>query len=400
MISQEEEKIIQEWMHKDLAEFALHFSGSDLPVAFLIDQIKGRQKISEKFPFLEEIKRYVFPPYLSIEQSSSMHTAYAKRFFITGEHVLDMTGGMGIDSYFIAMNADKVTYVEQNIGLCEINSHNFSVMGSDNIEVIHGDSVEYLRNCGKKFDVLYIDPARRSVDGNRKVFLLEDLRPNVLEIMPLMWEHTDIIWIKLSPLIDITYLGSVLEDIKEVVVVSYKNEVKEVLVHIEKTKNENDLEEYEDDAGPQRVAMNINQELQFSMVSDDLYSPTRTDTFFPFEQYIYEPTKATIKAGLADKMAELAGLKKMQSNTYFYSLNKRVPGWDGRIFKVERILSARPKQFRKEFPYKKANIISRNHPMSAPTIAKKFGLTSGGDHYILAFQDVQGRHIVSATRLQ
>jgi len=396
MISPEEENIIQDWQNKDVADFALQFANSDFPVPFLIDQIKGRRKIQEKFPFLKEIPGYVFPAYLSVEQSSSMYTAYAKRSFILGSSVLDMTGGMGMDSYFMSLNADQVTYIEQNIDLCEINRYNFEVMGRDNIEVIHGDSVEFLRDSNKKYDVIYIDPARRSLDGNKKVFLLEDLRPNILEILELMWQHTEVIWIKLSPMIDISYLGSVLEDIDEVVVISYKNEVKEVLVHLdrrEKVENSENLP-------AQRIGINVGEDLHFTKVTDSLYEPTRIDDFHPFEQYIYEPSKSVIKAGLADAMAQSFGVKKMQSNTLFYSLNDLKREWDGRIFKVDRILSARPKQFRKDFPHKKANIISRNHPMSAPNIAKKFGLVSGGDRYILAFTDVSGRHIVSAERLR
>jgi hypothetical protein len=251
--------------------------------------------------------------------------------------------------------------------LVEINKENFSSFGLENVEIVEGDSVEYLKSSSQEYDVIYIDPARRSLDGNnRKVFLLEDLRPNVLNILDDMWNKTEDIWIKLSPLIDISYLCSTLRNIREIIVVSVKNEVKEVLVHLQK--------EIEEGLKPERIALSIDTSFNTSIVSDSLYAPTRIDTYYPFEQYIYEPSKAIIKAGLSDKAAESCGIKKMRSNTFFYSLNRQVSNWDGRIFKIDRILSAQVKRFKKDFPYKKANIISRNHPMTSKIMEKKFGL--------------------------
>lgn len=393
MITEAQEAIIQEWMKKDLVDLALHLSGSDIPIAFIANQIKGRRKIKEKFPFLSAFPTFVFPTYLSIEQSSSQYTAYAKSLLIQGCHILDMTGGMGIDAYFLAKNNEQYTLVEKNEELAEINRANFEMMGVSNVDIISGDSVSFLESTDKTYDVIYIDPARRSSDGNnRKVFLLEDLRPNVLSLVPLFWAKAQDVWIKLSPLIDITYLHSTFENIKEIIVVAVKNEVKEVLVHLQKS--------VEDVAHAERIAFDIDSEIHTHLLSDSLYTPVRTDTFFPFEQYLYEPSKAIIKAQIADKAAERNGLKKMQSNTMLYSLNSQVGNWQGRIFKVDRILSARPKQFKKDFPYKMANIISRNHPMNTKTIAKKFGLKEGGDRYIIAFSDLNGLHIVSAKRIQ
>jgi hypothetical protein len=221
---------------------------------------------------------------------------------------------------------------------------------------------------------------------------LEDLRPNVLEIQDKLWAKAQDIWIKLSPLIDISYLISTFENIREIIVVAVKNEVKEILVHLQKSK--------EDNARFERIALDIGEKFHMHMLTDNLYTPARIDAFSPFEQYIYEPSKAIIKAQLADRAAQESGLKKLQSNTMFYSLNSIVGNWEGRIFKLDKILSARPKQFRRDFPYSKANIISRNHPMNTKTIAKKYGIKDGGEKYILAFSDVNGRHLISASRIQ
>ena len=393
MITEEQEAIIQEWMNKDLADLALHLSGSEIPLAFIADQIKGRRKLKEKFPFLSQFPKFIFPTYLSVEQSSSQYTAYAKSLLIQGCKILDMTGGMGIDAYFLAKANEQYTLIEKNEELADINRSNFEMMGVSNIDIVTNDSVEFLKTTDQTYDVIYIDPARRSTDGNnRKVFLLEDLRPNVLSLNHLFWAKAQDVWIKLSPLIDITYLHSTFDNIREIIVVAVKNEVKEILVHLQKSMEETDLAE--------RIALDIDSEFHTHLISDSLYTPARTDDFHPFEQYLYEPSKAIIKAQLADKAAERNGLKKMQSNTMLYSLNNQVGNWQGRIFKVDRILSARPKQFKRDFPHKMANIISRNHPMNTKTIAKKYGLKEGGKEFILAFSDINGRHIVSAKRIQ
>ncbi len=393
MITETEEAIIQEWMDKDLSRLAFELSSSEISVSFISDQVKGRRKIKEKFPFLESVEGFVFPPYLSVEQSSSQFTAFAKSQLIQGSKILDMTGGMGIDAHFLAKTNSHYTLIEKDANLVDVNRHNFNLQNVSNVDIICDDSKSYLEKTDDTYDVIYIDPARRSVDGsNKKVFLLEDLRPNVLAIQESLWAKAQDIWIKLSPLIDISYLISAFGKIREIIVLSVKNEVKEVLVHLS--------ESMEEGVKSERIAMDINRNSMLSMISDDLRAPTRIDNFQGFGQYLYEPSKAIIKAQLADCAAEKCGLNKLQSNTFFYSLNSQVGNWQGRIFKMDRILSARPKQFRKDFPYKKANIISRNHPMNAKTIAKKYALTEGGDRYILAFSDVNGRHLISAKRIQ
>ncbi len=391
MITPVQEVIIQEWISKDTASFALHYKGDDLD--FIVNQIKGRKKISSKFPFLKDHPQFIFPPSISVEQSSSQFTAYAKSLLIQGSRVLDMTGGMGIDAYFLAKKNEHVTVIEQNEQLVEINRKNIAYLKCSSMEVIHGDSIAYLRDSDKKFDVIYIDPARRSADGlNKKVFLLEDLRPNVLELIDLFFEKADDVWIKLSPLIDITYLCSTFKNIKEIIVIGVKNEVKEVLLHLQK--------DLDNGYSQERVALEIDANMTPRILSDDLYEPTRMDTYNPFGQYIYEPSKTIIKAQLGDKAAIKSGLNKLQANTHFYSSNTLYTNWEGRIFKLERILSARPKQFKKDFPYKKANIISRNHPMTPKTIKSKYGLVEGGERFILAFSDLAGRHLISANRIQ
>lgn len=393
MITETEEAIIQEWMDKDLSSLAFELSSSDISISFISDQIKGRRKIKEKFPFLESVKGFVFPPYLSVEQSSSQFTAFAKSQFIQGSKILDMTGGMGIDAYFLSKTNSHYTLIEKDSNLVDINRYNFDLQDISNVDIICDDSKNYLENTDDTYDVIYIDPARRSADGsNKKVFLLEDLRPNVLTILQSLWAKAQDIWIKLSPLIDISYLISAFGNIREIIVLSVKNEVKEVLVHLKKP--------LEEALKPERIAIDIDRNFMLSIISDDLRAPTRIDNFQAFGQYIYEPSKAIIKAQLADCAAEKCGLNKLQANTFFYSSNKQIGNWQGRIFKIDRILSARPKQFRKDFPFKKANIISRNHPMNTKMIAKKYGLQDGGDRYILAFSDVNGRQLISASRLQ
>ncbi|MGZ5284851.1 MAG: RsmD family RNA methyltransferase, partial [Kaistella sp.] len=195
----------------------------------IVQQIKGKKVAQKKFPFLMK-DQIVFPPNLNLEQASSQSTAEFKAKNLKGKNFLDLTTGFGIDAFFLSQNFEEVTLIEQNMELLELVKHNWDVLGRK-ATFVNENLEEFLQKNTQKYDVIYLDPARRDAQKNKK-FLLEDLSPNLLEIQEKLSKISDQIIIKLSPLIDISYLISVLNNVSKIQIIAVKNEVKELLVFL------------------------------------------------------------------------------------------------------------------------------------------------------------------------
>ena len=204
----------------------------------LVQQIKGKKVAEKKFSFLNQ-SDIIFPPNLNLEQASSQNTAEFKTQFFKGEKFIDLTCGFGIDAYFLSQNFKEITLVEQNEQLLEVVKHNWKVLGR-NANFINQKLEDFLNENNQKFDLIYLDPARRD-NQNRKVFLLEDLSPNLIEIQEQLSVFSDEILIKLSPLIDLQHLVSSLKNVAKIWIIAVKNEVKEVLIYLKKTENQPEI---------------------------------------------------------------------------------------------------------------------------------------------------------------
>ena len=199
--------------HKDADLHSLLLKKSPFPevsIQELVQQIKGRKVAEKKFPFLNQ-ENIIFPPNLNLEQASSQDTADFKKQFFKGRKFIDLTCGFGIDAYFLSQNFEEITLIEQNTELLDIVKHNWEVLGRK-ANFINQKLEDFLKNNKEKFDFIYLDPARRD-NNNRKVFLLEDLSPNIIEIREQLSDISTEILIKLSPLIDIQHLVSSLKNI-------------------------------------------------------------------------------------------------------------------------------------------------------------------------------------------
>lgn len=141
-----------------------------------------------------------FPPTLALEQSSSEDTAHFKACIVSGK-VLDLTGGMGLDSFAFAQAGCEVTYVERQSELASITAYNHQQLQAGQISHFSEDSLDWLKLSKETFDFLYVDPARRDKAGN-KVVLLQDCEPNAIELIPYITEKTSLL-VKTSPLLDI-----------------------------------------------------------------------------------------------------------------------------------------------------------------------------------------------------
>lgn len=340
----------------------------------IVQQIKGKNVAQKKFQFLLK-DGVVFPPNLNLEQASSQATAEFKAKNLKGKKFIDLTSGFGIDAYFLSQNFQEITLVERNQELLEIVKHNWDILGRK-VHFRNEDLENFLAENKEKFDLIYLDPARRDSEKNKK-FLLEDLSPNLLEIQNKLLEISEEVMIKLSPLIDISYLISVLKNVRKIQIIAVKNEVKELVVFLNSAKKNYDVE---------ISCVNLESEdsdFTFNYEAEKLAVAEFSDVL----QYLYIPNNSVLKSGGFKMVSETFNVKKLHPNSHFYTSDQLVKDFSGRILKVEIIES---KQILKG---EKFNIISKNYPLSPDEIKKKYKIKDGGERYLI-FTQTHKRKII------
>lgn len=343
----------------------------------IVQQIKGRKIAEKKFSFLQK-EGIIFPPNLNLEQASSEVTAYYKSLLAEGKTMIDLTCGFGIDAFFLSKNFEETTLVEQNKELLKIVEHNWNVLNRN--AIFKNDTLEnVIKNTDSFYDLIYLDPARRNAQ-KKKVFLLEDLSPNLLEIKDRLLDSGRLIMIKLSPLIDLKYLVKVLPELFRIDIVAVKNEVKEVLIQMKSDKDEPE---------PKIRCVNLEtNEPEFTFLFSE--EENATAEFSDVQNYMYLPNNAILKSGAFQITAQNFNLKKLHPNTHIYTSEQLVSGFPGRIFKTEEITT---KDLKKGEKY---NIISKNHPLKPEEIKKKFKIRDGGNDYLIFTQSLKGKIIIKS----
>lgn len=345
----------------------------------LANQITAKQKSTTKLPTWFSTKNIYYPAKISIEQTSSEITAKYKSNLISGESIIDITGGFGVDCFYFSKQFKTVIHSEINEGLSTIVKYNYKQLGIENVTTFSGDGIEYLKKSNDNFDCIYIDPSRRN-DIKGKVFLLKDCLPNVPENIDFLFSKTNYILLKNSPILDITSAINELKFVKEIHVIAVQNEVKEVLFLLEK--------DYENEikiktinilkTGVQKFNFNLQEEATSN------YSEPLT--------YLYEPNAAILKSGGFHQISKQLDLYKLQQHSHLYT-SKNLIDFPGRVFKIETILKYDKKKIKSLLPDKKANITTRNFPKTVAQIRKETNLKDGGNTYLFFTTDHQNKLI-------
>jgi len=377
LINKEIQKYINANLNTDLHALLLKKSPfPEVSMQEIVQQIKGKQVAEKKFPFLLK-EGIVFPPQLNLEQSSSEKTALYKSEILSGNTFIDLTSGFGIDAYYLSQNFDDIILIEQNTELLEIVEHNWNILGR-RAKFINRKLEDFLAENKENFDVIYLDPARRDQNKN-KVFLLEDLSPNILEIQEKLQSISSLVVIKLSPLIDLKYLISVLPGISRIDIIAVKNDVKEVVVFL---SNENT-------AKMMCNCVNLESgESAFSFIFGE--EENAQSEYSEPEKFIYIPNNSILKAGIFNLISEKCRVKKLHPNTHIYTSSEKIDDFPGRVFEMETVDS---KKIKKKEQY---NIISKNYPLKPEEIKKKYGLKDGGNDYLIFTQSKKGKIILKS----
>ena len=363
---------------RQLAFLANKFPDIDMPWA--LDQIRGWQIARSKLPSWTKIEGMTYPPHISMEQCSSEFTARYKAAIcdrLQSENrdklsmLIDLTGGFGVDFSFMCRNFEHAVYVERQQHLCDIARHNLDLLGMHNADVECGDGVEYLHAMKSENMVVYLDPARRDVNG-AKTYAIEDCTPDVVELCDELVEKADAVIIKLSPMLDWHAAVEKLKYVEEVHIVSVDNECKELLLVLRNNarqpvklfcvNNEN-------------VFVTTQEQSVVSELSNSIDNAT----------CLYEPNASIMKAGCFNQISLRYKVSVVGKNSHLFVSNNEVNDFPGRRFRIISTSSFNKKELRQKLAgVERANITVRNFPLSVEQLRKRLKIKDGGDVYIFA----------------
>lgn len=376
------QKFINENINSKTADLLLKKNHhSDVDIKLLVEQIEAKQRCKTKLPTWFNTEKIYYPNKLNIEQTSSEVTAKYKSSLITGNSIIDLTGGFGIDCYYFSEKFKEVTHCEINCELSEIVSHNYKELGVNTIETITNDGISQLLNNNKQYDWVYIDPSRRH-DTKGKVFFLKDCLPDVPKHLNTIFNHTNNVMIKTSPLLDISVGISELNYVKTIHIIAVNNEVKELLWILEKG--------FEAETTIKTVNINKTAEEIFDFKLNE--EQAITTNFSEPLTYLYEPNAAVLKSGGFKSVSKQLNVLKLHQHTHLYTLQELIE-FPGRCFKIERVLPYNKQLLKKEL-HEKANISTRNFPEAVQQIRKKFKIKDGGDTYVFFTTNLHNEKIV------
>jgi len=381
ILNPEIQKFIVENTGLDTSKLALKknpFSKIDFKI--ILNQIESRTKSKDKLSIWFNCENIIYPSKVSVEQTSSETTAKYKSQIISGENLIDLSGGFGVDDFYFSKKVNQIIHCEINTDLSKIVAHNFKQLNALNINCISGDSKDILEKINQKFNWIYIDPSRRN-DAKGKVFMLKDCLPNVPDLQSFYFKYADNILIKTAPILDLKAGLSELKNVKTIHIVAVDNEVKELLWEIIKT--------YEGKTNIKTINFNKEKEELFDFQID---SEVISKYNLP-EKYIYEPNGAIMKSGGFSDVGIKFSLNKLHLHSHLYTSNEIID-FPGRVFEIEKVVNYSKSEMKGNLEGKKANITTRNFPESVENIRKKWKIKDGGNKYCFFTTDIKDNKIV------
>lgn len=347
----------------------------------ILNQIEAKTKAKEKLPTWFSTENIIYPSKISIEQTSSEKTAAYKASIISGESLIDLTGGFGVDDFYFAKKIKTVAHCEINPELSNLVKHNFEQLNVSNITCYAGDSLATLFSLNSKWDWIYIDPSRRN-DTKGKVFMLKDCLPNVPENIDFYFTHSNAVLIKTAPILDISAGLSELKHVKTIHIVALENEVKELLWELHK--------DYCGNINIKTVNILKDKTETFDFVLNE-------NSKFPNlslpQKYLYEPNSAIMKSGGFDEVSSFYNLNKLHKHSHLYTSTALI-SFPGRVFEIQNTFPYNKTEMKSYLEKSQANITTRNFPDSVETIRKKWKIKDGGNVYCFFTTDENNHKIV------
>ena len=381
----------------------------DIDMETAVNCIESRRKLKGKVQAWYKNPGLVFPLKLSAEQCSSSATGEYKSELaerIAGKaswQIADLTGGLGVDSWFFSKKAEKVLYNEMQEALCEAARHNFKMLEAGNICISNAKAESgSIEDILGEFcpDIIYMDPARRG-EGGKKVFLIEECTPDVLTLKEEIFGICRHILIKLSPMADISMVCDRLgATCREVHVVTSEGECKELLIWMDR--------EWSD--GYSIIAVELPSGYPSKEAAAITFTPEDERTA-PAEiaaeigRFLFEPGKSLTKAGAFNMTSVHFQMPKLGKSTHYYTATEEAKADDLKKYgKVFEVLSCQPldkrsiKEIGKNYP--KAEVTARNIPLTSDALRKKLGCSSGGEVHVFGLKsDKEGSLLMVCRRI-
>ncbi|AGC77583.1 hypothetical protein LX97_02224 [Nonlabens dokdonensis] len=350
----------------------------------LTQQLVGLQKAKTKFPSLFSNHKIIYPPKVNLEQTSSEITAQYKSQLFPCDKMIDLTGGFGIDVSAFAKACPATTHIELNSSLQQYALQLFKAQELAT-KSYSCDGIEFLQKSTELFDLLFIDPSRKTA-SHSKAILLEDYEPNVVKHLDLLLVKGKLVMIKTSPMLDLTAGFKELKYVNAVHVVAVKNEVKELLWILSK----------EQVAQPEICCVNLNTEqpvfkTQWNREGVMSYSKPR--------KYLYEPNAAIMKSQQFPALVEEYQLYKLDHDAHLFTSDNLVD-FPGRVFEIENTIENKPKLIKRLYAKTAKGIVTRNNKESVAQLRKKYQFKEHEKHYLFFTSSEElGAIVIEASKL-
>jgi hypothetical protein len=375
-------RFVYEHRQDDVSRLLLGRAPSGIDLRQAAEQITAWQKARAKLPDWYAAADLVMPPPLSVEQASSQLTAEYKAGLLSGDCLVDLCAGMGVDTLAFARRFARTLYVEREPALCRRFAHNAARLLAEGhagrpVEVINTSAEAFVEGFAGEA-TFYVDPARRDAERQR-AFLLEACTPDLTTLLPRLQGRARQVLVKASPMIDLAAGIGSLGAVRAVHVVSVANECKEVLF----------LVEFGFVGTPEIRCVNLRptgppETFRFDLAGERAAPVSWAEV----GRYLYDPNAAIRKAGAFRTIGAAFGLGKLAPSTHLYTADQLVADFPGRVFEVEGEVGGR---LRRLLPEGRASVISRNHPLTADQLRARYRLRDGGDRFLIGFRDARGR---------
>ena len=379
------EQFIRNNLTADVRTLALSAHPDGVDMQYALTQISGWQAARIKVPLWAATEGIVYPKHLSLEQCTSQYIAQYKASFIegllgSGFKMADITGGMGVDCFFISRSASQVYYNEMSAELCDCARANFKALGRPEIEINCSTAEEFVTSLAPdSLDLIYLDPARRG-DAGRKLISISDCQPDTVALQDDLLRIAPNVMVKLSPMLDVSKALTELHNVSHVFIIGLEGECKEITL----------LMQRDVDAEPVITAVDIKAngtpEIAVSSAKSTdaaLPLPIADATLLQPGTYISEPSAPYMKSALFRTIAAKTGTTLLHPDTHLFWSKEKPEKFPGRTFQIEGIIPF-DKRSLSALTKTQANLSVRNFPESAPALQHRLKLRDGGARYLIA----------------
>ena len=389
------EQFILEHLTADVRTLALSARPDGVDMQYALTQISGWQAARLKVPLWAATEGVVYPKHLSLEQCTSQYIAQYKASFIegllgSGFRMADITGGFGVDCFFLSRNASQVYYNEMSAELCDCARANFKALGRPEIEISCSTAEEFVTSLAPdSLDLIYLDPARRG-DAGRKLVSISDCQPDAVTLQDELLRVSPNVMVKLSPMLDISRALTEMRHVSHVLVIGLEGECKEITLLLQRDYNGEPVTQAVDinSAGEPKTAVSSAKSTDSS-----LPLPIARPEWLQPGTFISEPSAPYMKSALFRTITAGTGTALLHPDTHLFWSKEKPEDFPGRTFILQGIIPFDKRSLSK-LTKTQANLSVRNFPETAPTLQQKLKLRDGGARYLIATTLADGKRVL------